>query len=229
MQTKSHEELFDLLTSQEQSRKSVVQAHNVAINELADAKTAFDDIKQIKTTLEMELGGIQSEFEDMVGEREREQANHNQLLQEFADLQIRLDNETSTLLDVQSSLILYKNRADEYFSKLEQAEIAVLKASRAEQFAKTQAREAEETFATIMAERKEMDSMIEDLQRHVQRYDERVEDLSADLETALQGKKRLQNELEDYRSQHAHDIEDSESSLEQTRKKYQVELSTIYP
>ncbi|KAL6711587.1 class II myosin [Coniothyrium glycines] len=227
VQTKSHEELFDLLTTQEQSRKSIVQAHNTAINELADAKTAFDDIKQVKTALEMQMRQMHSELEEIVTEREQEHANHNQLLQEFADLQIRLDNETSTLVDVQSSLSLYKSRADEYFSKLEQAEIAVLRASRAEQFAKTQAREAEETCATIMAERKEMDSMVEELQRQVQRYDERVEDLSTDLETALQAKKRLQNELEDYRSQHAHDIEDSETSLEQTRKKYQTELSSL--
>lgn len=227
VQTKSHEELFDLLTSQEQSRKSVVQAHNAAVNELADAKTAFDDIKQVKTSLEFELRDIKMEFDEYANEREQEAANHNQLLQEFADLQIRLDNETSTLVDVQSSLSLYKARADDYFSKLEQAEIAVLKASRAEQFAKTQAREAEDTCATVMAERKDMDGMVDDLQRQVQRFEERVEDLSTDLETALQAKKRLQNELEDYRSQHAHDIEDSETSLEQTRRKYQSELSTL--
>jgi myosin protein heavy chain len=227
VQTKSHEELFDLLTAQEQSRKSVVQAHNAAINELADAKTAFDDIKHIKSALEAELREVTAELDDFAQDREQEQANHNQLLQEFADLQIRLDNETSTLLDTQSSLIMYKNRADEYFNKLEQAEISVLKASRAEQFARAQAREAEETCATIMADRKEMDAMVEDFQRQVQQYEERVEDLSTDLESALQAKKRLQNELEDYRSQHAHDVEDSESSLEQTRKKYQTELSTL--
>lgn len=69
--------------------------------------------------------------------------------------------------------------------------------------------------------------MVEDFQRQVQQYEERVEDLSTDLEAALQAKKRLQNELEDYRSQHAHDIEDGETSLEQTRKKYQTELSTL--
>jgi myosin protein heavy chain len=227
VQTKSHEQLFDLLTAQEQSRKSVVQAHNTAINELADAKTAFDDIKQAKLSLESELREMHAELEDITQERELEHANHNQLLQEFADLQIRLDNETSALVDVQSSLNLYKSRADDYFSKLEQAEISVLRASRAEQFAKSQAREAEETCATIMAERKEMDGMVEDLQRTVQRYDERVEDLSTDLETPLQPKKRLQNELEDYRSQHAHDVEDSETSLEQTRKKYQSELASL--
>lgn len=227
VQTKSHEQLFDLLTSQEQSRKSIVQAHNNAINELADAKTAFDDIKDAKIALESELRELHHELQEITSEREQEYANHSQLLQEFADLQIRLDNETSTLVDVQSSLNMYKSRADEYFNKLEQAEIAVLRASRAEQFARTQAQEAEETCATIMAERKEMDAMVEDLQRTVQRYDERVEDLSTDLAAALQAKKRLQNELEDYRSQHAHDVEDSESSLEQTRKKYQTELQTL--
>jgi myosin protein heavy chain len=227
VQTKSHEELFDLLTTQEQSRKSVVQAHNAAVNELADAKTAFDDIKEAKNAIESELRDIKLDFDEYASEREQEQANHNQLLQEFADLQIRLDNETSTLLDAQSNLSLYKNRADDYFNKLEQAEISVLKASRAEQFAKSQAREAEETCATVMAERKDMEGMVDDLQRQVQRFEERVEDLSTDLETALQAKKRLQNELEDYRSQHAHDVEDSETSLEQTRRKYQSELSTL--
>lgn len=227
VQTKSHEELFDLINSQEQSRKSLVQVHNAAINELADAKTAFDDIKQAKVSLEVELRDAKSELEDVEYEREQEHANHNQLLQEFADLQIRLDSETSKLLDVSSSLSLYKSRADEYFSKLEQAEISVLKASRAEQFAKTQAREAEDTYATVMAERQQMDGMVEDLQRQTQQLEERVEDLSTDLESALQAKKRLQNELEDYRSQRAHDIEDTETSIEHTRKKYQTELSTV--
>lgn len=227
VQTKSHEELFDLLNSQEQSRRSLLQAHNATVNELADAKTSFDEIKHAKVSMEVELRDAKSELEDLLDEREELQVNHDNLLQEFADLQIQLDDERSKLIDITSSLDLYKNRADEYFNKLEQAEIAVLKASRAEQFARSQAREAEETCATIMADRKQMDGMVEDLQRQVQRYEERVEDLSTDLESALQAKKRLQNELEDYRNQRAHDLEDTETSIEQTRKKYQTELSTL--
>jgi len=227
VQTKSHEELYDLINSQEQSRKSLMQSHSNAINELADAKTAFDDIKQSKVELEVELRDIKSAFADLNYEREQETGSHAQLLQEFADLQIRLDTETSNLVDATASLNLYKSRADDYFNKLEQAEIAVLKATRAEQFAKTQAREAEETCATIMSERKQMDQMIEDLQRQTQTYEERIEDLAADLDGALQAKKRLHNELEDYRSQRAVDIEDKETSMEQTRKKYQAELATL--
>ncbi|KAL5406345.1 hypothetical protein PMIN03_007844 [Paraphaeosphaeria minitans] len=227
VQTKSHEELFDLLTSQEQSRKALLQAHNATVNEIAEVKTTFDEIKHAKVSLEVELRDTKSELDELYDEREEERANHDHLLQEFTDLQIRLDNETSRLVDVTSSLDLYKNRADEYFNKLEQAEISVLKASRAEQFAKTQAREAEEQCATIMSERKQMDGMVEDLQRQVQQHEERLEDLSTDLESALHSKKRLQNELEDYRNQREHDLEDTETSIEQTRKKYQNELSSL--
>ncbi|KAB8437438.1 hypothetical protein FH972_025116 [Carpinus fangiana] len=227
VQTKSHEELYDLINSQENSRRSLLQVHNNAVGELADSKQVFDDLKQAKATKEVELRDALSELEDLKHEREQDELSRSQLLQEFSELQIKLDTETSNLQDVNASLNLYKGRADEYFNKLEQAEIAVLKASRAEQFAKSQAREAEETCATIMAERKHMDGLTEDLQRQVQSYEEKMEDVSADLDGALQSKKRLQNELEDYRSQRAMDLEDRESSVEQTRRKYQTELTTV--
>ncbi|KAK4561321.1 class II myosin [Recurvomyces mirabilis] len=227
VQTKSHEELYDLINSQEQSRRSILTSHNVAMSELADAKTQFDDVKQVKASTEVELRDAKSELADLQYEREQEAANHAQLLQEFSDLQIRLDTEASKSTDVTASMNLYKARADEYFERLEQAEIAVLKASRAEQFAKQQGKEAEETCATIMSERKQMDQLVEDLQRQTQQYEEKLEDISTDLDSAMQAKKRLQNELEDYRSQRAMDIEDKESSVEQTRKKYQTELASL--
>lgn len=227
VQTKSHEELYDLINSQEAARKSLAQAHNSAINDVAEAKTAFDELKQSKAALEVELRDVRSELNDLTYAREQEAANHGQLLQEFADLQIRLDNETGQLLDVQGSMDLYKARADDYFNKLEQAEIAVLKATRAESFAKAQAKEAEEMAAKLMAERKAVDAQIEDLTRQTQRYEERIEDLSADLEGVTQAKKRLQNELEDYRAQRAAEVEDKEHGFEATRRKYQVEMKGL--
>ena len=54
-----------------------------------------------------------------------------------------------------------------------------------------------------------------------------VEDLTADLSDALSSKKRLQHELEDYRNRHTIDLEDKESTIEQTRRKYQNEISTL--
>ena len=227
IQAKSHEELYDLINSQEHSRKSLLSTHNTTIAEFAEAKAQFDDIKQAKASVEVDLRDTRSELQEISMANEHEAASRNQLLQDFADLQIRLDTETSKLNDVTSGLNLYKNRADEYFNKLEQAEIAVMKASRGEQFARAQAKETEDSCASILSERKQMDAMIEDLQRQTQRQEERIEDLSADLDGAVQAKKRLQHELEDYRSQRAMDVEDKEMSLEQMRKKYQNEFSTL--
>lgn len=227
IQTRSHEEILDLLNSQEESRRSLLHSHKDAVAELTDIKEYFDKLRHEKAQVEVDLRDAKSDLQEMTIAREQEATSRSQLLQEFTDLQIRLDAETSKLADVNASLSLYKSRADDYFSKLEQAEIAVLKANRAEQFAKTQAKEAEDTCAEIMSERKRMDAAIEDLQRSNQRLEERLEDMSTDLEAVTQAKKRLQHELEDYRNQRAMDIEDKESSMEQTRKKYQAEFATL--
>ncbi|CAK7274386.1 class II myosin [Sporothrix epigloea] len=227
IQARSHEEILDLLNSQEESRRSLLHSHKDVVAELTDIKEHFDKLRYDRAQIEVDLRDVRSEVQEMGEAREQEAASRNQLLQEFADLQIRLEAETSKLVDVTASLNLYKGRADEYFGKLEQAEMAVLKATRAEQFAKTQAREAEETYAEVMAQRKKMDSMVEDLQRQNARLEERLEDLSTDLESVTQAKKRQQHELEDYRSQRAMDIEDTETSMEQTRKKYQAEFATL--
>ncbi|KAJ5992767.1 hypothetical protein N7451_008491 [Penicillium sp. IBT 35674x] len=227
VQAKSHEELYDLINSQEQSRRSLLKVHNDTMAEFADAKSHYEKLKRSKATLEVELRDALSETQELQYTRDQDVQSRNQLLQEFSDLQIRLDAETSRNADLESSLTLYKSRADEYFSKLEQAEITVLKANRAEQFAKSQGREAEETYARIMAERKQMDDLVEDLQRQTQSLEARMEDNAAELQGALQAKQRLQNELEDYRNQRAIDLEDKETSMEQTRQKYQREFSTI--
>ncbi|KAK4219032.1 myosin type-2 heavy chain 1 [Rhypophila decipiens] len=227
IQTRSHEEILDLLNSQEESRRTLLHSHKDAVAELTDIKEHFDKLRHDRAKIEVDLRDARSDLQEMSLAREQEAASRSQLLQEFADLQIRLDAETSKLADVTASLALYKGRADEYFSKLEHAEMAVLKANRAEQFAKTQAKEAEESCAEMMAERKRLDSTIEDLQHQNQRLEEKIEDMSTDLEAATQAKKRLQHELEDYRNQRANDIEDKESSMEQMRKKYQAEFATL--
>ncbi|KAJ5381657.1 Myosin type-2 heavy chain 2 [Penicillium cataractarum] len=227
VQAKSHEELFDLINSQEQSRRSLLKVHNDALSEFGDAKSQYEKLKRSRAALEVEVRDARSEAQELQAAREQDIASRNQLLQEFSDLHIRLDAETSRSADLESSLSLFKSRADEYFSKLEQAEITVLKASRAEQFAKSRCQEAEDTCAQIMSERKEMDALVEDLQRQTQSLEARMEDQAAELQGALQAKQRLQNELEDYRNQRAIDIEDKETSMEQTRQKYQREFSTI--
>ncbi len=227
IQAKSHEEILGLLHSQEDSRRALLHSHNDAIADLADTKAHLERLRHDRAKLEVDFRDARSDLAEMSQAREHEAASRAQLLSEFADLQIRMDAETSRLADVAANLAVYKGRADEYFSRLEQAEIAALKAGRAEQFAKAQAREAEESCAEMLAERGRHEAAVEDLQAQTQRLEEKMEDLSTDLAAATQAKKRLQHELEDYRSQRANDIEDKESSMEQLRKKYQAEFATL--
>ncbi|KAH0604680.1 uncharacterized protein H6S33_006348 [Morchella sextelata] len=227
IQAKSHEELYDFISQQEQSRRNLVMVYNETVSDLGRAKDQFEKVKAAKAAIETDLRETQTELDEALAMQQQDKVSRTQLLNEFADLQIRLDAESSKVADLGASLNLYKLRSNEYFNKLEQAEILVLRASRAEAAAKSQAKETEENAATVLAERKQMESLIEDLQRQNQHYDEKVEDLSADLSAALQAKKRLQNELDDYRSRREIDLEDKESSMEQTRKKYQTELSTL--
>lgn len=227
IQQKSHEELFELLNQQEQHRRSLLNVQHSAINEIAEAKTQLEKLRATKTNLEIEVREKRAELEEALATLEQDKASRAQLLAEFGDLQLRLDAETSKAADLAASLKLYKSRSDEYFSKLEQAEIAVLKASRAEAFAKERCREAEEIAAEVMAGRKETEGQVEDLMRANQRLEEKIEDLTTDIEAAIQAKNRLQHELDDYRNTRAHDLEDKETSMEQTRKKYQTELATL--
>lgn len=200
-----------------------------------DKDAAIKGYQHRETELRGKLHKCELEKEEIFAQFQHREAEMSGKLAGSIEDQENLEDQLDELIaakrkaeaDLTSNLDLYKSRADEYFSKLEQAEITVLKASRAEQTAKTQARESDETCANIVAERKKMDAHIEDLQRQNQHYEAKVEDLAADLENALQAKKRLQHELEDYRSQRATDIEDKETSMEQTRKKYQTEFSTL--
>ena len=202
-----------------------------------ERRRASADLRSAQQTLEKERS-LAHEKEEILERLQSHEAELNKKLagaaedeenleDQFSDLQIRLDAETSRAADLASSLNLYKRRADEYFSKLEHAEVAVLKASRAEQTAKAQAQESDDNYRNTMAERKQIDATVEKLQRQNQRYEEKIEDISVDLDGALQAKKRLQQELEGYRSQRAMDIEDKETSMEQTRRKYQSEFSTL--
>ena len=207
------------------------------LGEISLMNTKFQNIERISSEKAKRLEVLVQENEllnNQLNVLMQQQDREAELIQKLdgakenqEQLEDQLEAESSKVLDMQSTINLFKRRADEYFGKLEQAEVAVLQASRAEQAAKVQAREMEDAYARAVAEKKDMDLLVEGLQRQNQNYEERVDDLGADLDCALQAKKRLQHELEDYRSQRAEDIEDKETSLEQTRRKYQVEFFSL--
>ncbi|KAH6661885.1 hypothetical protein EV126DRAFT_437096 [Verticillium dahliae] len=209
IQTRSHEEILDVLNSQEDSRRSLLHSHKNAVSELTEVKTYLRRCVTSEPALKSNYATPTSCWKSSLIFRFA-------LIPRLRSWQIYRQASTST-----------RGRSDEYFSKLEQAEIAVLKASRAEQFAKARLERQKRHARKRWRNARRWIGIIEDLQRQSQRLEEKVEDVSTDLDAAMQAKKRLQHELEDYRNQRANEIEDKESSLEQTRKKYQAEFATL--
>lgn len=227
VRAQSHEELFNLLNSQEKSRKSLQKTHSSVVDELAAAKEAFEMLKRSRETSERDVQILNSQLAESQAEKDANSSSHAQLLEEFAELQCQLGAESSALSDARASMNLYRARADEYFSKLEQAEIAVLKSSRNEAFMKQKTIEAATSNEEWSDEKCRLDGLVEDLSKETQMLGEKVEDYATDLASEQQRSKRLQHELEDYRSQRAVDIEEREMANEATRRKYQAELTGL--
>ncbi|KAL9089018.1 MAG: hypothetical protein Q9159_002736 [Coniocarpon cinnabarinum] len=166
-------------------RHMMSEAKSAVEFELSDVRADLDDLRkehEQEESIRLQL------LEDIRLEREQEESSRSDMMQELSELHMQLDNKSSSLDEIQSNLELYKSRAEEYFNKLEQAESAVTRANKAEEFAKSQCREAEQNSSRIVSERKQTNALVEDLQQRLRKHEEHFEDLSADLNNSMRSR-----------------------------------------
>ncbi|KAG4304526.1 hypothetical protein PORY_001919 [Pneumocystis oryctolagi] len=224
-QSKSLEELEENFNSIAESRKSLLLEQKETLVELESTRKELEQLKKSQTNLQHEYSLLQEKLKEYECIDENE--NHLELVRELAEMQMRFELENQRSSELSESLILYKNRAEEYFNKLETAEINVIKASRSETFARSQLKDAEETISRMLGERKEMEEYFHSLQEQIREFEAKIEDSSVEILEANMSRQRIEQELEIYKGRRQKEIEDKEYSLEQTRKKYQRELSGL--
>src|SRR5690606_959712 len=88
VQARSHEKLFDLLNSQEQARRALLNVHNTAMHDLAEARSQIEKARETMATLEIELREKRAELDEALQSLEQDKQSRSQLLAEFGDLQI---------------------------------------------------------------------------------------------------------------------------------------------
>ncbi|KAG5363689.1 Myosin type-2 heavy chain 1 [Yarrowia sp. B02] len=110
------------------------------------------------------------------------------------DMHFQLEAERSRNRDLQEDLQLYRQRADEYYGKIESAEIAILKSSRAEEFAKQRCEEAESERSQLLAERQKAETALIELQAEVRGLENQLEDKDMEVATLRRSHKRLETE-----------------------------------
>ncbi|KTW30216.1 hypothetical protein T552_00694 [Pneumocystis carinii B80] len=224
-QSKSFEELEESFDSIAESRKSLLLEQRETLTELESTRKELKELKKSQSNLQHEYNLLEERLKTY--ELSDESDTHLELVKELAEMQMRFEIENQRTIDLTENVTLYKNRAEEYFNKLETAEINVIKASRSEAFTRSQLKDAEETISKMLEERKEMEEYFQSLQKQIQELEAKVEDNSIEILEANMSRQRIEQELEIYRGRRQKEIEDREYSLEQTRKKYQRELSGL--
>ncbi|BFZ61595.1 class II myosin [Saitoella coloradoensis] len=224
LHNKSMEELQETFTALAKSREAFAAAQRKTAAEL---KRAHDEVRALQAArdgLQTSLANVRSEQTEV---SQHDAVDRQAVLRELNELALRLENEESRNSELSADLDRHKKRADDFFGRLEEADSTVRKAIKSEAFAKEQWHNAEEALNTVQAERKLAEDATVDLQKQVRELEARIEDGAAESFDVQLVRQRLEQEIEDHRRVHTQELEDRDRQGEQTKKKYQRELSTL--
>ncbi|ANB14875.1 hypothetical protein AWJ20_2488 [Sugiyamaella lignohabitans] len=215
---KSQSEIEKILSTLQSSKNDLLGVYHDTSKNLVRTKEQLAEAMQANQRLERELKALKSNG-TMGG------SAHGS--EEITEISLRLDAEISRNQELQESIRLYKSRSEEYYSKIETAETIVMKASRAEQFAKSQCREAEESLTVAKQECRQAEKVIMDLQAKLQKLEGELEDKTIDLNHSKEIQQRLSKEVEDFNNRWSSEMSLSHSSIEAMRKRYNDEIRSL--
>ncbi|CAN6615001.1 myosin-1 [Trichomonascus vanleenenianus] len=216
---KSVEEVEDMFASLQNSKNDLLAVYHDTSKNLVKVKESLADTQQEKNRLEKELYSLQMSTPGL--------PNGGLDQSQMADLQVQLESEIARNEDLLSSMRLYKGRAEEYYSRLESAETVVLKASRAEQFAKSQLKEAEDALIQVQSDYRQAEKTIMELQSKLHKLEGEFEDNTIDLSHTRQTHERVAKELEQLKDRYNRDVKEASSSLDAMRSRYSEEIRLL--
>lgn len=227
MQNKSMSEIESTFQTLADEKIALTRAQRVSLVELESARSEMEKLKQAKASLQQNLRELQERLEGQIGDRSQDSALVSQLEDDLGDAQMKLEAEAIRTQELDESVKVYRQRAEEYFDRLEQAESTVIRATHAETWAKKQLQEAEDALSSALRDRQNQDSYINKMQAQVQDLEAKLEDGQLEMNSIAMQRSRLQQELEQYRNSKNQELEERDQGAEQTRKAYQRELVSL--
>lgn len=221
IKNKSIEEIEGLIANYESSKRDLMSVFQENSKKLLDLKNKLASTEQENNKLNSEL----ERSKKSPGGYDEEEVDG--LRSNISDLEIRLDAESSKSKELDDGLKLYKSRADEYYSKIESAETVVLKATRAEAFAKAQWKEADAALKNVLSENKKHEEQNLILQARAQQLEDQVEDSVIEINHFQEAQKRLARELTDLTEKRKQDAADMEVALTTVRNRYKEEIKSL--
>ncbi|KAL1700520.1 nonmuscle myosin heavy chain b [Schizophyllum commune] len=211
-------------TRLEESRKALLVQQRSAQSELELQKGQVRELNQAKKQLQAQI----SQLEEQNQLAQTEAANiKRQLQQKLQEEAISSSSSSAAVSELRTAIEGYKANELSYQQKLEATEIARAKAARAEAHVKRQLSDLEKAHSALESEHKGVQKRLKSAEHRVAQLEAKLEDEgreSSDLELLRQ---RLTEELDDEREQHQKDLAERDFNADQTRKKYQAELSQL--
>ena len=215
IQGKSTEEIENLISTLQTSKNDLLSVYHETSKNLVKAKETLAEVTQEKNQIERELHMIQNGSPKLGNESE------------MNEIKIHLEAEILRSKDLVNSMKLYKNRAEEYFNRLESAETVVLKATRSEAFAKQHYKDAEDALGKAQTEYRESEANLVKLQSKHHELEASLEDKSIDLAHYKESNLRMSKELEFLRNRQSKESSDISLSLDAMRGRYSEEIRSL--
>lgn len=208
---KSPDQLREMLVSVQKTKNELLGVYHETSKNLVQTREQLSAIQKDKSRLEREIS----------------RGSYSSDSKEISDLKMHIEAEVSKNKDLTASMKLYKTRAEEYYNRLEQAETIVLKATRAETFAKTQQADAEEALKRITSELRNSEKTIATIQSTVHKLEGELEERKIDLNYTKEANARLTSEFDVLKGQRSKEMSSSQTSVEAMRSRYSEEIRAI--
>ncbi|KAJ4474099.1 nonmuscle myosin heavy chain b [Lentinula edodes] len=208
----------------EETRKALHLQQRTMQSDLETQRTQLQEALQARKMLQSEVAETNAQLEvarsEITGLKRQ---IHNQQMED----DIASSTTSAMQADLRATTEAFKAKEQSYQQRLENAEIARVKATRAEASVRRTLSEIEKAQTDTVAKLKSNEDLLRAAHQRIKELDKKLQEEGNDSIDLVELNQRLAEELEDEKTQHQKDLEEHEFASNQTRKKYQAELAQL--
>ncbi|KAK0188801.1 hypothetical protein F5146DRAFT_680611 [Armillaria mellea] len=208
----------------EESRKALLIQQRTVQAELEAQRAQLRDLTESRRRMEAEADDLRSQ----VSEAKAETSNvRRQLQKRLQEEDLSSSTSDAAQSEMRALIESYNAKEQTYQERFEASEIERAKAARAEAFVRRSLGELQKANADTLAQHQALQERLKASEHRAQELQARLDDEGHGSSDLVVINQRLVEELEDEKARHQKDLEESDFTGDQTRKKYQAELAQL--
>ena len=208
---------------EDETRRALLSQQKQIGEELRYAREDLANASRARAALEAQVADLRQQLD-------HERMSHNEDLMEkrrvqtaLQEFQINSASSTHAVAEAQDAIRVFRSKADDYQSRLENLEMDKLKAQKAESLAKMTLSDTERSLQDAFAERKAAEEHIQYLEGQLREFQARLAHQGIDPHQVEEIRHRAMQEFDMERRRYKADIGDRDAALQQQRARYHEE------